>query len=138
LVLPHEPDFKCLHGFSGRFSTQNSLWASNKKNAGYSDAFIFPQANDCPIKSYSEPYVSVQMRPLVLNGSRSSAWAIVVTRLQATMRPTVRLLIDITLPPAPAGGLVASHGGPVGPTTRPMAHASGHSLDIIPSSRFDR
>jgi hypothetical protein len=25
LVLPHEPDFDFLHGFSGQFSTQNSL-----------------------------------------------------------------------------------------------------------------
>jgi prophage antirepressor-like protein len=36
-------------------------------NAGYSDAFICPRANDCPIKSGSEPYVSVQTRPLVRN-----------------------------------------------------------------------
>src|SRR5262247_3018682 len=31
----------------------------------YSDARIFSQANHCLTKSYLEPYVSVQMRPLV-------------------------------------------------------------------------
>jgi predicted nucleic acid-binding protein len=63
--LVHEPDVDFLNGFSGQFSTKNSPQTSNKKNERYSDAFIFLQANDCPIKSYSEPYVSVQMRPLV-------------------------------------------------------------------------
>ena len=39
----------------------------------YSNPFILPQEIDCPIKSYSEPYASVQMRPLVYPHSAERA-----------------------------------------------------------------
>jgi hypothetical protein len=60
-----------------------------------------------PSPSVSNGVLTRVPENVALNGSRSSAWAIVVARLQATMRLTVSLLIDIALPPALAGGLVA-------------------------------
>ena len=62
----HEPDGDLLHGFSGRFMAQKRPGASGKKKIRDIGSLFYGRATYCLTKRYAAPYVSAQMRPLVL------------------------------------------------------------------------